>query len=95
MKANGFRALGGVLVMGSILTVACASHDSSADALSPKAVRLVSVGSSPHAESTAYSAVIAPNAQVDLAFRVSGTWWTSIARKAPTAERVLWNQVPR
>lgn len=72
MKANGFRALGGVLVMGSILTVACASHDSSADALSPKAVRLVSVGSSPHAESTAYSAVIAPNAQVDLAFRVSG-----------------------
>jgi HlyD family secretion protein len=72
MKTNGFRALGGLLIIASILTVACASHDSSADALSPKAVRLASVESSPHAESTAYSAVIAPNAQVDLAFRVSG-----------------------
>jgi multidrug efflux pump subunit AcrA (membrane-fusion protein) len=72
MKTNGCRELGGLFVTVSILTVGCVTHDSSADALSAKAVRLVSVESSPHAESTAYSAVIAPNAQVDLAFRVSG-----------------------
>src|SRR5262249_57185210 len=50
----------------------CASHDASADARGPKAVRLVTVESSPDTGSTAYSAVIAPDAQVDLAFRVSG-----------------------
>ena len=38
----------------------------------PKAVRLVAVEASTGAEPTTYSAIIAPNAQVDLAFRVSG-----------------------
>jgi RND family efflux transporter MFP subunit len=72
MKTNGIRMLGGLVVTASILTVGCVSHETSADALSPKAVRLVSVESAPNAGSTAYSAVIAPNAQVDLAFRLSG-----------------------
>jgi RND family efflux transporter MFP subunit len=45
---------------------------SDAAARPPQAVRLVSVAASTGAESTTYSAVIAPNAQVDLAFRVSG-----------------------
>ena len=89
MKTNGLRMLGGLVVTASILTVGCVSHETSADALSPKAVRLVSVESAPNAGSTAYSAVIAPNAQVDLAFRLSGTSWRSIARKAPTANRAL------
>jgi RND family efflux transporter MFP subunit len=42
------------------------------DARPPKAVRLVPVESSVDAAETTYSAIIAPNAQVDLAFRVSG-----------------------
>src|SRR5262249_45761253 len=46
--------------------------DAKADARSPRAVRLVAAESSASAGTTAYSAVIAPNAQVDLAFRVSG-----------------------
>src|SRR5262245_44940225 len=72
MRTNDFRALSGLLVTVGVMTVACAGHGSSAAALSPRAVRLVSVESAPNAQSTAYSAVIAPNAQVDLAFRVSG-----------------------
>src|SRR5262249_51369962 len=39
---------------------------------SAKAVRLVTVETSTGADPTRYSAVIAPNAQVDLAFRVAG-----------------------
>ena len=38
----------------------------------PTAVRLVTVQLANHAEPAKYSAIIAPNAQVDLAFRVSG-----------------------
>jgi RND family efflux transporter MFP subunit len=42
------------------------------DARTPKAVRLATVESSTAADAATYSAVITPNAQVDLAFRVSG-----------------------
>src|SRR5262245_27912632 len=45
---------------------------SEVDTRPPTAVRLVAVEASSDAESTTYSAVITPNAQVDLAFRVSG-----------------------
>jgi RND family efflux transporter MFP subunit len=72
MKRNDFRAMGGIVIIVAILPGGCAGYDSAADARSPKAVRLVSVEMMPNAESTAYSAVIAPNAQVTLAFRVSG-----------------------
>ena len=42
------------------------------DARTPKAVRLATVEASTAADAATYSAVITPNAQVDLAFRVSG-----------------------
>ena len=48
-----------------------AARDSDTDARPPQAVRLVPVEASTAAESTTYSA-ITPNAQIDLAFRVSG-----------------------
>jgi RND family efflux transporter MFP subunit len=48
---------------------ATADHDSDA---APNAVRLVAVELSNNPGPTTYSAIIAPNAQVDLAFRVSG-----------------------
>ncbi|HJZ75369.1 MAG TPA: efflux RND transporter periplasmic adaptor subunit [Vicinamibacterales bacterium] len=62
----------------SFLLVAAAAHggcgagDVKADARSPKAVRLVSVESSDGVETTTYSVTLAPNAQVDLAFRIAG-----------------------
>jgi membrane fusion protein, multidrug efflux system len=62
----------GLYVAAAILPWACAGHDADADARSAKAVRLVAVESSTSALSTTYSAVLAPNAQVDLAFRVAG-----------------------
>jgi RND family efflux transporter MFP subunit len=46
--------------------------DSHTDTRPPQAVRVVAVEASRGAEATAYSAIIAPNAQVALAFRVSG-----------------------
>jgi RND family efflux transporter MFP subunit len=60
-------------VVAAMQTCGCVGRaDSDADARTPKAVRLVAVETSTGAESTTYSAIIAPNAQVDLAFRVSG-----------------------
>jgi membrane fusion protein, multidrug efflux system len=61
-----------IVVAAASVAAGCAGRELSADARSPKAVRLVAVESSPIAESTTYSAVIAPTAQVDLAFRVPG-----------------------
>jgi RND family efflux transporter MFP subunit len=45
---------------------------SDSNARTPTAVRLVAVEASKGGQSTTYSAIITPNAQVDLAFRVSG-----------------------
>src|SRR5262245_11384599 len=64
------RAL--VVSVALILTAGCAGRAANDDARSAPAVRLVAVESSAGAGATVYSAVIAPNAQVDLAFRVSG-----------------------
>jgi RND family efflux transporter MFP subunit len=62
----------GLLFAAAIVTGGCSSRDVTADARTPTAVRLVSVEASSNAAFMTYSAVIAPNAQVDLAFRVSG-----------------------
>jgi multidrug efflux system membrane fusion protein len=59
-------------IIAAILPCGCAGREVAADARSPKAVRVVAVESSAGAASTAYSAVIAPNAQVDLVFKVAG-----------------------
>src|SRR5262245_6720515 len=45
---------------------------SAPEARTPTAVRLITVEGSTEPDSTTYSAVIAPNTQVELAFRVSG-----------------------
>jgi RND family efflux transporter MFP subunit len=55
--------------------VSCSSHKTAADSERkeiPKAVRTSVVGTFSAPEPARYSAIIAPNAQVDLAFRVSG-----------------------
>jgi RND family efflux transporter MFP subunit len=71
MKTRDLRTV--ALVMAVVQTSACASG-AATDAKSgnPRAVRLVAVESSTGAQSTTYSAIISPNAQVALAFRVSG-----------------------
>ena len=60
-----------LVALAAIQTWGCVGR-ADTDARTPKAVRLVAVEASTGAESTTYSAIIAPNAQVDLAFRVSG-----------------------
>src|SRR5262245_41597191 len=61
-----------LLLAAAAVHCACSDHEARADARSPNAVRLVTVEASTGTDSTRYSAVIAPNAQVDLAFRVAG-----------------------
>ena len=62
----------GLVVIAAVGVCGCGGQQVNADARSPRAVRLVAVESSTQPASTTYSAVITPNAQVDLAFRVSG-----------------------
>ena len=61
----------GFVTIAAIHACGCAGR-AATDARNPQAVRLVTVESSTAAESTTYSAIITPNTQVDLAFRVSG-----------------------
>ena len=69
---DGFTVLI-VAVVAAAHTGACAGRAATdASDRDPKAVRLVAVESASDAEATTYSAIIAPNAQVDLAFRTSG-----------------------
>ena len=73
MKIRNFRTSVGLVAIAAVLGCGCVGRAGSAvDARPPKAVRLVTVNASTTAESTTYSAIITPNAQVDLAFRVSG-----------------------
>jgi RND family efflux transporter MFP subunit len=72
MKARDFQTALAFVAVAAVQTGGCVGRaDSDADARPPQAVRLVAVEASTGGEST-YSAIIAPNAQVDLAFRVSG-----------------------
>jgi RND family efflux transporter MFP subunit len=73
MKTHDLHKVLALIAIAAIQTWGCVGRaDSDADARTPKAVRLVAVEASTGAESTTYSAIIAPNAQVDLAFRVAG-----------------------
>ena len=73
MKARDVQTALAFVAIAAVQTGGCVGRaDSDADARPPQAVRLVAVEASTGAESTTYSAIIAPNAQVDLAFRVSG-----------------------
>src|SRR5262249_25947053 len=73
MKTRDFHAVLVFVCIAAVQFCGCVGRaGSDADARTPQAVRLVTVEASTGAESTTYSAIIAPNAQVDLAFRVSG-----------------------
>jgi multidrug efflux pump subunit AcrA (membrane-fusion protein) len=73
MKPSDPYTIVTVVAVAAIQTWGCVGRaDSQPDARTPRAVRLVAVEASTDAESTTYSAVVAPNAQVDLAFRVPG-----------------------
>jgi RND family efflux transporter MFP subunit len=73
MRTRDFQTVLVFVVIAAVQTCGCVGRaDSDVDARTPKAVRLVAVEASTGAEPTTYSAIIAPNAQVDLAFRVSG-----------------------
>jgi len=63
------------MVAAALLTAGCAARRDSTEGAgdaTPKAVRMAVVEMSKNSEPVRYSAIIAPNAQVDLAFRVSG-----------------------
>src|SRR4029453_10242857 len=73
MKGRDERTAVTVVAFAALATSGCVGRaGSDIDARPPQAVRLVTVEASDGAETTTYSAVIAPNAQVALAFRVSG-----------------------
>src|SRR5262245_9553883 len=63
-----------ILVIAALPSVGCARGDASVDreGRPQKAIRTAVVELSSAPEPTTYSAIIAPNAQVDVAFRVSG-----------------------
>jgi RND family efflux transporter MFP subunit len=73
MKTRDFRTVLVFVAIAALATCGCVGRaGSNTDARTPQAVRLVAVEASTEAESTTYSAVIGPNTQVDLAFRLSG-----------------------
>ena len=73
MTTRDFQRALGFVVIAAAQACGCAGRAATdANDRNPKAVRLITVESSTDAASTTYSAIITPNAQVDLAFRVSG-----------------------
>src|SRR5262245_16714087 len=75
MSLNGLSASIGIVGIAVLMSGACAGREAGADSdagAPPKAVRMAEVAWSNDATATGYSAIIAPDAQVDLAFRVSG-----------------------
>jgi RND family efflux transporter MFP subunit len=62
----------GVLIAGALSGIACSRSRPADDPAPAKAVRMGTVSSVREAETAKYSAILTPNAQVDLAFRVSG-----------------------
>ncbi len=62
----------GVVLAGSLFAVACSRSGTADDPAPAKAIRLGTVSLAREDEAAKYSAILTPNAQVDLAFRVSG-----------------------
>src|SRR5262245_63512271 len=71
MTNRRFQSSLWLAMIAAVLMLACGKQ-ANTDTRSPKAVRLAAVESSTDAGATTYSAVITPNVQVDLAFRVTG-----------------------
>src|SRR5262245_41592020 len=73
MKPRDARAMLVFVVIAAVQMCGCVGRaGADPDARPPKAVRLVTVEASTGTNATTYSAVITPNAQVELTFRVSG-----------------------
>ena len=61
-----------LLFASGLVSTACTTRPVSAEGGEPKAIRMVTVQLANDPEPAKYSAIIAPNAQVDLSFRISG-----------------------
>jgi RND family efflux transporter MFP subunit len=73
MKTRAFPTAQAFVTIAVVLASSCVGRaGGDTDNRIPKAVRLATVEASSAVEPTTYSAIIAPNAQVELAFRVSG-----------------------
>jgi hypothetical protein len=75
----------GVVVAGALSAIACSRSRPADDSAPAKVIRLGTVSLAREGEAAKYSAILTPNAQVDLAFRVSGYIVSFIRPKAPTA----------
>src|SRR5438105_653330 len=62
----------GVVLAGALYSIACSRSRPAEDAEPAKAIRMGTVSLVGEGEAAKYSAIMTPNAQVDLAFRVSG-----------------------
>jgi RND family efflux transporter MFP subunit len=62
----------GVVLAGSLCAIACSRSRPADDPAPAKAIRVGTVSLAREGEAAKYSAILTPNAQVDLAFRVSG-----------------------
>jgi multidrug resistance efflux pump len=62
----------GVVLAGALSAIGCSRSRPSDDPAPSKAIRMGVVSLAPDGEAAKYSAIMTPNAQVDLAFRVSG-----------------------
>jgi RND family efflux transporter MFP subunit len=62
----------GVVLAGSLFAVACSRSGTADDPAPAKAIRLGTVSLAREDEAAKYSAILTPNAQVELAFRVPG-----------------------
>lgn len=72
MRTRRFHTAPAVAIAAALTCGCVGGAGGDVDARIPKAVRLMAVEASSGVEPTTYSAIIAPNAQVELAFRVSG-----------------------
>jgi RND family efflux transporter MFP subunit len=62
----------GIVVAGSLCAIACSRSRAADDPAPAKAIRLGTVSLAREDEAAKYSAILAPNAQVEVAFRVPG-----------------------
>jgi RND family efflux transporter MFP subunit len=62
----------GVVLAGALCAIACSRSRAADDPAPAKAIRMGVVSLAREGEAAKYSAILTPNAQVDLAFRVSG-----------------------
>jgi RND family efflux transporter MFP subunit len=62
----------GAVIAGALCVIACSRVRPADDPAPPKAVRMGTVSLAREGEAAKYSAILTPNAQVELAFRVSG-----------------------